>query len=136
MGLEFVRVDGEGVHGRAQGRVIRCQLRQLKIKIRLIVAPRLNGILIQDRAEIAKLLQVQPDFRGEGGRGGDVPDGGAPLPTGVKLRFSTTTLAEIALQIGTSCTMVIKVPVPGLASRWCRVKSSNLLKIRRPAPRQ
>jgi len=37
-----------------------------------------------------------------------------PPSTGVKLKFSTTTLAEIALQIGTSCTMVIKVPLPGL----------------------
>ena len=69
------------MHGRAQGRVISGQLRKLKIKIRLIVAPRLNGKLIQDRAEIAKLLQVQADFRGEGGRGGDVPRDGSRLAT-------------------------------------------------------
>jgi hypothetical protein len=31
----------------------------------------------------------------------------------VKFKFSTTTAAEIALQIGTSCTMVIKFPVVG-----------------------
>ena len=37
-----------------------------------------------------------------------------PPSTGVKLKFWMTTLAEIALQSGASCTMVIKVPVPGL----------------------
>ena len=78
-GLGVREGRGEGVHGRGQGWVISCYLRKLKIKIRLIVAPRLNGKLIQDRAEIAKLLQVQADFRGEGGRGGDVPRGGPTL---------------------------------------------------------
>jgi hypothetical protein len=37
-----------------------------------------------------------------------------PPSTVVKLKFWTTTLAEIALQRGTSVTIVTKVPLPGL----------------------